>query len=501
MSSKKSVDIKCNNDIGDHDIDGQEPKFIFFGCWNNINCEKEYIYRDIVLDYIKNNESDIKQLYIAGDNWYTNKKTIDEKELKLYITDILRTGYEKLYSMDKDIYIAVGNHDIDSDIEVISETSKSSTSVRSPRAAVVETTTKSLNDPNKFRNELIDIALKENCNINTQKYYLKQIKEGIDFDAPTLEKLQELKDTKLSEASLCKNGIYIYVDDIGVRYNKNYIIIIINTNNFDNFANGLKYLDDIKLVIKNVKKAQEHKNGSAIGEQIFIMGHTPLFTCKNDKISIYDIDKKVHKFREIIYQLFDILTDNNIIYLCADTHNFSIMKITHNGKVLIQITAGTGGADPDLIIGKFNKEKIKNLSFDTIHEDILIKKDYDIQAYTVNSYGYVNINIDDDHIDVCYTQIIKAKREKKLLSLPHTSSIPIDIGRRKHKLTKITYKIENSASSLKYEKNEKGDFVNDPKYNSNTICEKIKHEKNGYITDEKGKLLCYKKLAKKNKKD
>jgi hypothetical protein len=25
------------------------------------------------------------------------------------------------------------------------------------------------------------------------------------------------------------------------------------------------------------------------------------------------------------------------------------MKITHNGKVLIQITAGTGGADPDLI--------------------------------------------------------------------------------------------------------------------------------------------------------
>jgi hypothetical protein len=36
-------------------------------------------------------------------------------------------------------------------------------------------------------------------------------------------------------------------------------------------------------------------------------------------------------------------------------------------KILIQITAGTGGADPDLIIGKFNKEKNKKLSFTPSH--------------------------------------------------------------------------------------------------------------------------------------
>ena len=44
--------------------------FIFFGCWNNINCEKEAIYRDVVLNCIKEFEPYTKKMFIAGDNWY-----------------------------------------------------------------------------------------------------------------------------------------------------------------------------------------------------------------------------------------------------------------------------------------------------------------------------------------------------------------------------------------------------------------------------------------------
>jgi hypothetical protein len=44
--------------------------FIFFGCWNNINCEKEAIYRDVVLNCIKEFEPSTKKMFIAGDNWY-----------------------------------------------------------------------------------------------------------------------------------------------------------------------------------------------------------------------------------------------------------------------------------------------------------------------------------------------------------------------------------------------------------------------------------------------
>ncbi len=106
------MSIKCNNGI---DTATNCSKFILFGCWNNINCKGEYIYRNMVLDYITKNEKDVKQLYIAGDNWYNNKKKINEEEFKLYFTEILRTGYDKLYRMNKEIYIAVGNHDVDTD--------------------------------------------------------------------------------------------------------------------------------------------------------------------------------------------------------------------------------------------------------------------------------------------------------------------------------------------------------------------------------------------------
>ena len=67
------MNIACNNTI---DSSSDCSKFIFFGCWNNINCDNEYIYRNIVLDYLHKNEQDIKQIYLAGDNWYTNKKRL-----------------------------------------------------------------------------------------------------------------------------------------------------------------------------------------------------------------------------------------------------------------------------------------------------------------------------------------------------------------------------------------------------------------------------------------
>ena len=48
-------------------------KFLFYGCWNNIDCEKEYVYRDLVLSYIKKKEKGLSTFFIAGDNWYSTK--------------------------------------------------------------------------------------------------------------------------------------------------------------------------------------------------------------------------------------------------------------------------------------------------------------------------------------------------------------------------------------------------------------------------------------------
>ena len=503
------MSIKCNNDI---DTATNCSKFIFFGCWNNINCKGEYIYRNMVLDYITKNEKDVKQLYIAGDNWYNNKKKINEEEFKLYFTEILRTGYDKLYRMNKEIYIAVGNHDVDTDTIDNDTTKLKSPSTTSPLLLITEN------------------PLKKNCNINTQKYYLQKIKELADannydeISTPTLE-LLHAKNSELSEEKLCEKGIYIYIENIGVRYNTDNIIIIINTNKFDEIKMGEAYLQDIMKVIKEVSIERDRKGGE---EQIFVMGHIPLFTYKKDKIAIHEINKKKKEYRKIIVELFNIFVEYNIIYICADTHNFSIMKIAHNGRELIQITAGTGGADPDIIKGDFAITPINFIEKIVIGQES--ERTYDITAYALNSYGYVTIEMYKKHIDVKYTQIITDKKElvdapyimkMRSLSDPNnnvnsqyinkqiihhkgslsTSRASTQVNKKQGKIRKINYKITRNVPDVKYVNKiiEKSNFVNNPIYKNKIICKNIKTNPKGYITDEANNTLCYKKEIKKDK--
>jgi len=360
----------CNNTIK---TPSEHSDFIFFGCWNNINCKKEYIYRDIVLDYISLHEKEIKQLYIAGDNWYQNERMIDGKNFKVYLTDVLITGYAKLYAMGKDVYIAVGNHDEDKD---------------------------GLPD-NKL--------LKKDCSINTQKHYLKHIKDGkLPPSQPTLEGLYLLANgnQQLTDNYMCENGVYIYVDNIGVRYNNGNIVIIINTNRFDDYEEGLKYVRSIQAVIRRVKKVKGD-------EQIFVMGHVPLFVFKNikevDTIKLHQINKEDAKYNIIMVRLFDIFATHDIIYICADTHNFSIMRIQCGNKAVIQITAGTGGADPDELSGDYSKTAKYVSVGDATAADAAKGRVFNIEAYALNPYGYVSIKTGRRNggtgITVCYKKI------------------------------------------------------------------------------------------------
>ena len=458
---------KCNNDITTRK---KHSSFIFFGCWNNVNCEKEFIYRDIVLDYIQRNEAAVKQLYIAGDNWYTNAKKINAKNFKVYLTDVLTRGYDKLYSMKKEIYIAVGNHDEDKDA-----------TMTNPR-------------------------LQKDCNINTQKYYLKQIKERRDgrdgrddgqdrrpprgaIREPTLDELNFLASKgRLTDNYLCKKGVYIYVDDIGVRYNEGNIVIIINTNKFDDYEEGLAYLENIRLFINDVVAAS-----SGSGEQIFVMGHIPLFNFKKDKIKIQDINKKEPIYRIIILELFNMFVENRIIYICADTHNFSIMRIKCNGddaRVLIQITAGSGGADPDLLTKEYATSPITTKIKDAINE-----YKFEIEAYALNSYGYATITTgggssESGSVSICYKQIIK--------DIDDTTKNASGTSGSDTKITEITYKVNTMDKTIVVEKHENPRAAINT-YKNKEVCDKIKKQKRGYITSLDHKTVCYMKKDKKAK--
>lgn len=83
-----------------------------------ISCDKEekYNYRDIILNYINQYESDYKAVIISGDNWYTNEYTNkDAQKYKMYFTNILHSGLYKLYELHKQVHIILGNHDEDID--------------------------------------------------------------------------------------------------------------------------------------------------------------------------------------------------------------------------------------------------------------------------------------------------------------------------------------------------------------------------------------------------
>ena len=349
-------------------------KFLFYGCWNNVNCEKEYIYRDLVLNYINKNEKKISTFFVAGDNWYSTKVTkVNESAtniMQYYLLSILKTGYDKLYQLNKTIHIAAGNHDEHDD--GISEPLKLRCMIKTQKNYIDKLNEKVFDSS---VSKSYDKSMPEYSNFISSNDDLSStlfVNNDMDGFNPTLEEL-----SKLQKLDIHDNIMNIYVDEIGIVNNdKNYIVIIINTNKL----NDPKYLRAIQIKFKYVKRIKQHK-------KVFVMGHVPLFAIKKDSIKNKD---ELFGKRD---NLFKLLSDFNYIYLCADAHYFSIMEIENSGKKVIQITSGTGGADPD-----------KNIEFYDKKNNI-IYHGYNIEYFLLNSYGYSTISISGNKIDIIYKQV------------------------------------------------------------------------------------------------
>ena len=72
MSKAKSLSF--NNKSSSSIPHVMNNDFIFFGCWNNINCSKneKTLNRNVVLELLKNLYSNMP-IVLAGDNWYSQK--------------------------------------------------------------------------------------------------------------------------------------------------------------------------------------------------------------------------------------------------------------------------------------------------------------------------------------------------------------------------------------------------------------------------------------------
>ena len=87
--------------------------FGFFGCWNRDVCEDEVNPRDIVLNVLKQNisELDIDRVIVAGDNIYQ----FETEEGKMYRKHTIRSGFKKVNELGIPVDMILGNHDAEYD--------------------------------------------------------------------------------------------------------------------------------------------------------------------------------------------------------------------------------------------------------------------------------------------------------------------------------------------------------------------------------------------------
>jgi len=160
-----------------------------------------------------------------------------------------------------------------------------------------------------------------------------------------------------------------------------------------------------------------------------------------------------------------------------------------NNKVLIQITAGSGGADPDLL----STEYIETPATKEVIDEIYGNK-YEIVAHALNSYGYVKIKTLPNNIEVCYKQIIKDTADKTAKHSGSDSSGSSDSGGAK-KINEVTYTINKKDKLIKVKKYSHMLSMDLSIYKNTEKCNNIDNDY-GYITSQDRSIACYMKKAK-----
>ena len=178
--------------------------------------------------------------------------------------------------------------------------------------------------------------------------------------------------------------------------------------------------------------------------------------------------------------LYDILAEHKCIYLCADCHNFNIMSIKKGGKCVIQITSGTGGADPD-IIKDLKDKKVVQLS------------EYNITYYSINSYGYCKIAVEESSVVVSYNKIIAADCNNKSIDELYVYSVKNN--EIEYSKTNLTEK-EKIKNTIILNASNNRDYYCDRVAKYNTSIDAKGRESNVIKSEDPNKGVCYKKKGK-----
>lgn len=373
-------------------------EFIFFGCWNNINCSDDIIHRNIVLELLKLSNLG-KPIVLAGDNWYNQKipkittgdtKTGKKDVEKYYSTYVLKTGYELLFKASTDVAIVLGNHDITEDsLELPTNSPKTNT----------------LRDLHLFCKKL-------GCKVKVQAFIIENILQDypVIFDFFTNHYINSKirNDTNIDVITNNNVSLYTCIPHI-VMKSQGIFFLYLNTNVFESDVNTInKYRETVNRKLEEISKRNKIN-------LLFIVGHHPFAGLKDKNgLSVKNVSelyfKSVEKVErvEAIYKFLDIFVKYKSIYLCADIHNFQICKL-HSAILnseMCMVICGSGGANQDLI-GDYDNSKFPSEVTLTDSENKYIVKD----LYVHNAYGFCNISYSakGNKVKVQYYKIVDDK--------------------------------------------------------------------------------------------
>jgi len=424
-------------------------EFIFFGCWNNINCSypDHIIHRNIVLELLKLSNPE-KSIVLAGDNWYnqkSSKKTTDEKKTekkvdKYYSTYVLKTGYELLFKASTNVDIVLGNHDITEDsLELSIDTGK----------------IESLRDLHLFCKKL-------GCKVKVQAFIIENVlkKHSVKSDFFTNNNIKNNISNYTNIDVNINNNVSLYTcrPHIVMKTPGIYFLYL-NTNVFESDVN---IIDIYRVSVQ--EKLNEIKEEINL---LFIVGHHPFAGLKDkNDLSVKNVSELYFKSKsspkiEAIYKFLDIFINYKSIYLCADIHNFQICKL-HSAILnseMCMVICGSGGANQDLI-GRYDNVEVPIKQTPLIDSD---KKYVVKDLYAHNAYGFCNISysakgnkvkvqyykiIDNEIIDNkinynIFTYTLRYKKSTKNWSITKTKEFPSIV--KFEEITKETKEQFNSS--------------------------------------------------------
>jgi hypothetical protein len=326
-------------------------KTILFGCWNLGGCDIDVKHNALskVIHHIKSNnpEGTIDNSIILGDNYYAPKDKY--RGIKVFNRKHFESGMDCLEGLPgKNVYMLVGNHEVDTLIELDESIASASTkggpfcSIEAQREYIRETKdtkisimddpVRGLHTPSTNLNADI---LFINTNVYKSLRSPPKPKKDKNKKAKATDKSKKAKDKskKATDKSKSKKATDKSVSK-ATKPPKD-----IPDECAGEMSDKMKIIDDQNRMIIDIINSPK--------KNVIICGHEPLLNYRHKDMNIHEWHPQIIEVLSNIDPR-DIDPDKSIYYICADTHLYQEFTLNFkNGLKVKQYTVGTRGTKLD----------------------------------------------------------------------------------------------------------------------------------------------------------